>query len=252
MKKRILLAAVAVLVIGGLCAAFFLAPQEGRQAVPQNTDPVQLDSAAGNEPSQSSTTEPTERAEPSVKEPTAQPPETAQTTAPTEPTAQTEPIATAQPEPPQTTAKPTEPEASETEPPETEPPEPEPPTPSCTVSITCADVLEHMDELKAGKESVVPESGWILGSVSVPLSEGDTVFDILQRVTRENGISLEFSVSPLYGTAYIEGIGNLYERDCGATSGWIYAVNGVFPSYGCSDYAVQDGDSIAWIFSCTP
>ena len=107
-----------------------------------------------------------------------------------------------------------------------------------------------MDNLKAGKEAIVPENGWLLGTVSVELQEGDTVFDVLQRVTKQYGIALEFSVSPVYNTAYIEGIGNLYERDCGTGSGWLYAVNGSFPSVGCSDYALSDGDSIAWLYTC--
>ena len=107
-----------------------------------------------------------------------------------------------------------------------------------------------MDDLTAGKEAIVPENGWMLGTVSVELQEGDTVFDVLQRVTRQYGIALEFSVSPVYNTAYIEGIGNLYERDCGTGSGWLYAVNGSFPSVGCSDCTVSDGDSIAWLYTC--
>ena len=49
---------------------------------------------------------------------------------------------------------------------------------------------------------------------------------------------------------YIEGIGNLYEFDCGAESGWMYAVNGWFPNYGCSQYALQDGDTVTWVYTC--
>ena len=40
---------------------------------------------------------------------------------------------------------------------------------------------------------------------------------------------MEFSIVPLTGGAYIEGIGNLYEFDCGSVSGWMYRVNGEFP-----------------------
>ena len=61
---------------------------------------------------------------------------------------------------------------------------------------------------------------------------------------------MEFSQSPVYETAYIEGIGNLYEFDAGALSGWMYRVNGWFPNYGCSSYQVQDGDVIEWVYTC--
>ena len=52
--------------------------------------------------------------------------------------------------------------------------------------------------------------------MTVELQEGDTVFSVLQRVVSDYNIQMEYSVSPLYQTTYIEGLGNLYEKDCGA------------------------------------
>ena len=71
------------------------------------------------------------------------------------------------------------------------------------------------------------------------LSEGDTVFDVLQRVCRAQGIHMESNWTPAYNSAHIEGIGNLYEFDCGNLSGWMYSVNGVWPDYGCSSCTLQ-------------
>ena len=72
----------------------------------------------------------------------------------------------------------------------------------------------------------------------------------VQRLTREEGIHLEYSVTPLYGSVYIEGIGNLYEFDCGQSSGWVYAVNGEFPGYSCSEHALTDGDRVLFAYTC--
>ena len=49
---------------------------------------------------------------------------------------------------------------------------------------------------------------------------------------------------------YLQGINNLYEKDCGQWSGWMYEVNGWYPNYGCSRYQVQDGDNIEWHYTC--
>ena len=54
----------------------------------------------------------------------------------------------------------------------------------------------------------------------------------------------------LYNTAYIEGIANLYEFDCGELSGWMYRVNGEFPNVGCSLYKLKDGDTVEWVYTC--
>lgn len=121
---------------------------------------------------------------------------------------------------------------------------------TCSISISCSTILSNMDKLKEGKEGLVPSSGVILGSTTVEYEEGDTVFDILKKVTRTNGIHMEYTDTPGYNSSYIEGIANLYENDCGPGSGWMYCVNGVYYDYGCSQYDVEEGDNIQWNYTC--
>lgn len=120
---------------------------------------------------------------------------------------------------------------------------------SCTISISCADVLSDLDLCEPETEAVIPKDGWILKPVTVTFTEGESVFDVLRRVCRDNGIHMEFRSTPAYNSAYIEGIGNLYEFDAGDLSGWMYSVNGWFPNYGCSRYQLQSGDVICWVYS---
>ena len=109
-------------------------------------------------------------------------------------------------------------------------------------------------ERKEGQDQylaeLVPEDGWLLKPVEVTFQEGQSVFDVLQQVCRENKLHMEFSMTPIYNSAYIEGIGNLYEFDCGETSGWMYKVNDWFPNYGCSRYQLQNGDVVEWEYTC--
>jgi hypothetical protein len=120
----------------------------------------------------------------------------------------------------------------------------------CTISISCTTILDHMDWLDPEKVELVPEDGVILAPVTVTFYEGESVFNVLQRTCRQNGIHMEFENAPMYNSAYIEGIHNLYEFDCGELSGWMYSVNGWFPNYGCSRYALQAGDVIRWVYTC--
>lgn len=121
---------------------------------------------------------------------------------------------------------------------------------TCIISISCASILDNLELCNPEKVELVPEDGWILEPVQVPFSGGESAFDVLQRVCQENRIHMEFTDTPLYNSAYIEGIGNLYEFDCGETSGWMYKVNGWFPNYGCSRCQLQNGDEIAWVYTC--
>lgn len=148
-----------------------------------------------------------------------------------------------QPELPTPAVEAPDPSAEQTQP---EPPE----VLTCTVSIRCTTILDHLDEVIEGTKEIIPADGWILYPVEVTFSEGETVFDVLQRILQERKIHLEFSISPLYGSAYIEGIANLYEFDCGSLSGWLYCVNGWFPNYGSSSYVLSDADRIEWQYTC--
>lgn len=121
---------------------------------------------------------------------------------------------------------------------------------TCTISIECSTVLNHMEDLTAGKEEIVPEQGVILETETVEYEAGASVYDVLLKVCQEHRIPMESSWTPMYNSAYIEGIQNLYEFDCGELSGWMYCVNGEYPNYGCSAYEVKPGDVIEWHYTC--
>ena len=121
---------------------------------------------------------------------------------------------------------------------------------TCTLEIRCDTILDNWEQLDEGKRDIVPSDGVLLSTRTVAFDEGDSVFDVLLRETRAAKLHMEYVDTPLYGSAYIEGIGNLYEFDCGPLSGWVYAVNGVFPNYGASQYALSDGDSVVWRYTC--
>ena len=120
----------------------------------------------------------------------------------------------------------------------------------CTISIYCNTILDNWDELDPAKAGYVPGDGVILPQVTVGFNEGETVFEVLNRVCAEYEIQIEYSWTPMYNSYYIEGINHLYEFDCGFESGWMYKVNGWFPNYGCSSYELQGDETIVWCYTC--
>ncbi len=120
----------------------------------------------------------------------------------------------------------------------------------CTLYIDCKTILSNMDQLDPDKAELIPEDGVILPVTSVGFEEGDSVYDILLRELRARDIHIDSSFTPVYDSAYVKGINNIYEFDCGYMSGWEYKVNGVFPNYGCSQYHPADGDEICFIYTC--
>ena len=121
---------------------------------------------------------------------------------------------------------------------------------TCTFSIECSTILNNLSDLDPEKLEMVPYDGVILKATTVTFYEGESVFDVLQRVCQENGIHMEASWTPIYNSAYVEGIHNLYEFDCGNESGWMYRVNGWYPNYGCSRYQLAQGDVVEWRYTC--
>jgi len=121
---------------------------------------------------------------------------------------------------------------------------------TCTFSIECSTILNNLSDLDPDKRHLVPSDGVILPPTKVTFYEGESVYDVLQRVCKENNIHMESSWTPVYNSAYIEGINNLYEFDCGELSGWMYRVNGWYPNYGCSRYQLADGEKVEWRYTC--
>ena len=121
---------------------------------------------------------------------------------------------------------------------------------TCTFSIECSTILNNLSMLDPAKLEMVPSGGVILSKTTVTFYEGESVYDVLQRLCKEKGIHMEAEWTPIYNSAYIEGIHNLYEFDCGALSGWMYKVNGWYPNYGCSRYQLKDGDVVEWRYTC--
>lgn len=122
--------------------------------------------------------------------------------------------------------------------------------PSVTLSIDCITILDNWDRLDPAKRDLVPGDGVLFPTANVLLEAGDTVFDVLLRATRASGIHMEFSQNPALASKYVEGIGNLYEFDCGELSGWTYLVNGQGQGVGSSSYTLADGDTVEWRYTC--
>lgn len=121
---------------------------------------------------------------------------------------------------------------------------------TCRISIVCSTVLDHLDWLTPGKADIVPAGGIMLAATELEPEEGETAFSLLQRAARAAGIPMEASFTPGTGSAYVEGIGNLYEFDCGQRSGWLYFVNGISPGYSASEYTLKPGDRVEWVYTC--
>ena len=208
-----------------LAISFYL-PEQTNETVPQNTDvPVLVETM---EPTMDEPVETTEPAKNEIKE----------TIAPTlTPVA---PLETKEPqEAPNETVTPIPTETIE-----------EKNTLLCSLTVRCDTILNNMENLTPEKVQLVPENGTILPVIELEFSEGDTVFDVLERELKNRKIHFEFSKVSMYDSTYIEGIGNLYEFDCGNLSGWLYRVNGQVPSVGCSQYKLKNGDNIEFLYTC--
>lgn len=122
--------------------------------------------------------------------------------------------------------------------------------PSVTLSIDFGIVYDDdnyaklSDGLKA--DGVLPENGYFAEKEALNIEENDNVLDVLLRFCDANDIAVDYERAEqnAYGTAYVKGIGGLYEGDCTKKSGWTYEVNGESPKVGMSDLNVSDGDEI--------
>ena len=121
---------------------------------------------------------------------------------------------------------------------------------TCTLEIRCDTLLGNLAKMQDGKAALVPEDGVMLEATEVEFTAGESVFDVFRKVLREEKIHFEYVDASVYDSVYIEGIGNIYEFDCGPQSGWMFSVNGIYPGLGCSAYTLADGDVILFNYTC--
>ncbi len=109
------------------------------------------------------------------------------------------------------------------------------------------------DEPAAGSQKPAPKTvsvsiavdsssvgGPVSASGAFTCEEGATVYDALCAL----GLSIG-SQDSIHGV-YVSSINGLAEKEHGASSGWMYAVNGKLPNMACSAYRLSDGDVIQW------
>lgn len=114
--------------------------------------------------------------------------------------------------------------------------------PSVTLSIRC-DAALASDALRAQ----LPPDGVILPPTVLRLRDGDSVYDLLSRAVRTHRIRMEISRSA--GAIYVKGIADLYEKDAGDLSGWIFRVSGEEPLRDASSVTPTDGDTVEWCYT---
>ncbi|QNK60206.1 S-layer homology domain-containing protein [Paenibacillus sp. PAMC21692] len=91
--------------------------------------------------------------------------------------------------------------------------------------------------------------GYVLPPTEVEFTAGENVWDVLKREMDRNGIPYSFTWTEKYNSVYVESIDGDGEFDHGSGSGWMYNVNGWYPNYGASRYALNDGDVVQWRYT---
>lgn len=118
-------------------------------------------------------------------------------------------------------------------PPVTELTEPEPPA---TAPVQQAVRVQIADDT----------TGTVWLDRAYPWSEGLTAWQALAQAAEDAGLFVDAEGR---GTmVYVRGIGDLYEFDRGAMSGWLYEVNGVQPTVSAGAYVLQAGDRLQWLY----
>lgn len=117
-----------------------------------------------------------------------------------------------------------------------------------SIEIRCENIF-NSDEINPRIIELQPTDGIILEATFVNIRGGSSVFDVLKQICIQEKIHMEFVNTPLYNSAYIEGINNLYEFNAGALSGWKYSVNNEVLSIGSSNVEVSENDKISFFYT---
>jgi putative cell wall-binding protein/prenyltransferase beta subunit len=85
----------------------------------------------------------------------------------------------------------------------------------------------------------------ILSSTNMSLVSGDTPYSVLIRELGQGQVTVTGSGSSFY----VSGINGLNAGNDGATSGWMYSINGVYPSAAAASISLTNGDVVVWCYT---
>ena len=94
---------------------------------------------------------------------------------------------------------------------------------------------------------MLPSDGYLLPATEVEFTDGESVLEVLRRTAQEHAMTLDV-VDGEY--PYVNAIGELAGGSAGPMSGWLFSVNGEYPSVGAADIKVQAGDAIVFSYTC--
>lgn len=83
-------------------------------------------------------------------------------------------------------------------------------------------------------------------SGNLTIDENANAYTVLQELAAQKGIKV--TTSGFGKMVYVRGIGDLFEKQYGNLSGWMYKVNGNSPNVGAGSYTLSDGDNIVWYY----
>ena len=99
---------------------------------------------------------------------------------------------------------------------------------------------------RAGDPTLFLQGGTV-ADMYIYINNGETAYSILRRP--EAGLNIRSAGHHTWSGMYIEAINGWSEFDGGPLSGWMYAVNRVFPDFSASLYELRDGDRLVWAYT---
>lgn len=78
------------------------------------------------------------------------------------------------------------------------------------------------------------------------VEKDSNAYSVLKTLAGQKNIKV--STSGYGSMAYVKGIGDLYEKQYGSGSGWMYKVNDSSPNIGAGSYKLKDGDHVLWYY----
>ena len=120
---------------------------------------------------------------------------------------------------------------------------------TATLLISAENAMYNRDMLNATARDAVPIDGIILNEIEFDVYEKESCYQAVSRVLQTIKMQVEFEGDQNSPSAYVKGVGNVYEKDGGDQSGWFYSVNNILPSVGMNHYYLKDGDSVRLDYS---
>ena len=116
-----------------------------------------------------------------------------------------------------------------------------------TIDVSVFNEAGNFKQVGEEFHKYIDKSGFLVKDIKIELKGDVTALEVLEAISAEKNIPIGYG--EMGASKYVKSLNHLEEKLLGGYSGWMYLVNGEFPTVGLEELKLKNGDVVTFVYS---